>query len=152
MHTKLVAKLTGWFCANFALLGLTLTTAVAQPVPLVPRTQFWQYNDQSVDLGTAWSAKVYDDSTWSNGIPALGFRSLNNTNYPLPGGNIVRTLLRKVTPTNGAVNIMTFYFRTHFTFTNNPGGMTLTASNLIDDGAIFYINGREITRHDGHAQ
>src|ERR1041385_5243059 len=109
-------------------------------------TDLWKYNDQSIDLGTNWIATGYDDSSWSNGLSTLGFRALNTTNYMLPPPNFIRTLLRKVTPTNGAVNIMTFYFRTHFNFTNNPGSVELTASNLIDDGAIFYLNGRELKR------
>lgn len=106
----------------------------------------WKYNDESVDLGTAWLAPGYDDSAWSNGLPALGFRALGSTNYLLPFPNYIRTVPRKNTPTNAARNILTFYFRTHFTFTNKPGDVTLTASNLIDDGAVFYMNGRELTR------
>ncbi len=40
----------------------------------------------------------------------------------------------------------TFYFRTHFTFTTDPNIVTLTASNLFDDGAIVYLNGEELYR------
>jgi hypothetical protein len=65
---------------------------------------------------------------------------VTTTNY-VPG-----TTMRIRTPTNAARNIITYYFRTHFTFTNDPGGMILTASNLIDDGAVFYLNGRELPR------
>jgi hypothetical protein len=34
----------------------------------------------------------------------------------------------------------TYYFRTRFTFTNNPLGVALTFSNIVDDGAVFYLN------------
>src|SRR6185503_7714639 len=65
------------------------------------------------------------------------------TNVTATGTN---SFIRKSTPTNAALNIMTFYFRTHVILASNLSGAILTASNLIDDGAIFYINGREINR------
>ncbi len=145
MDTKILKKLARFCILSIALLGLTLHVS-AEPIALLSPTNFWKYNDESIDLGTGWIATNYNDSAWSNGLSALGFRSLGNTNYQLPPPNFIHTLLRKTTPTNAARNIMTFYFRTHLTFTNDPGGMTLTASNLIDDGAIFYINGRELER------
>jgi hypothetical protein len=40
----------------------------------------------------------------------------------------------------------TYYFRTHFTFTNSPVGVSLLFSNYLDDGAVFYLNGSEICR------
>lgn len=58
----------------------------------------------------------------------------------------IGSIIRKNTPTNVTQNIMTFYFRTHVVLQSNLSGAILTASNLIDDGAIFYINGRELER------
>ena len=47
---------------------------------------------------------------------------------------------------------MTYYFRTHFTlnptFTNAPSGSKIKISSIIDDGAVFYLNGGEIFRLD----
>ena len=43
---------------------------------------------------------------------------------------------------------ITYYFRTHFTFTNSLAGVTLIFSNYIDDGAVFYLNGAEIYRQN----
>ena len=153
------------------LLGLAMVFPLlgsAASVAFLTASNAWKYNDESVDLGTAWFAPGYNDSVWSNSLSAIGFRALNNGNYLLPPPNILRSVynitnyvtnatvvttnitlgsfIRKNTPTNAARNILTYYFRTHFTFTNKPGDVTLTASNLIDDGAIFYINGRELTR------
>ena len=42
--------------------------------------------------------------------------------------------------------VLTYYFRTHFTLTNDLEGISLVASNLIDDGAVVYLNGAEIYR------
>ena len=146
MQIEFVKRLSLLCCLGIILFGTVFSVTASEPFALISPTNFWKYNDESVDLGTGWIATNYNDSAWSNGVTAIGFRALNSTNYALPPPNFIHTLPRKVTPTNAGVNIMTFYFRTHFTFTNDPGGMTLTASNLIDDGAIFYINGRELTR------
>jgi hypothetical protein len=40
----------------------------------------------------------------------------------------------------------TYYFRTHFNLPASPGGVSLTFSNNVDDGAIFYLNGAELYR------
>ena len=52
------------------------------------------------------------------------------------------------TTTNAGMGhpFITYYFRTHFTWTNSPAGVTLTFSNYIDDGAAFFLNGVEINR------
>ncbi|HWN93928.1 MAG TPA: immunoglobulin domain-containing protein, partial [Methylomirabilota bacterium] len=171
MDTQFLEKLV-----RVCFLGIALCAgrfhAAAAPLALLSPTNLWKYNDQSIDLGSSWIATNYNDSAWSNSLTAIGFRSLNNEDYQLPPPNAIQStnsiystnyvtnmsvittnvtativsFIRKATPTNAARNIMTFYFRTHFTFTNDPGGMTLTASNLIDDGAIFYMNGRELKR------
>ena len=146
MQIQFLKKLSSLLCLGMAVFGATFQATADGPVALLSPTNFWKYNDESVDLGTGWIATNYNDSAWSNGFSALGFRSINNTNYQLPPPNFIRTLTRVRTPTNANLSIMTFYFRTHFTFTNDPTGMTLTASNLIDDGAIFYLNGYELTR------
>jgi len=40
----------------------------------------------------------------------------------------------------------TYSFRTHFKATDVSAGATLSVSAYIDDGAVFYLNGREIHR------
>jgi hypothetical protein len=42
--------------------------------------------------------------------------------------------------------MLTYYFRTTFNVTNAAGFTALTFSNLIDDGAVFYLNGVEVQR------
>jgi hypothetical protein len=41
---------------------------------------------------------------------------------------------------------VTYYFRTHFTFTNSLSGVSLLFDARVDDGAVFYLNGNEIYR------
>ena len=50
-------------------------------------------------------------------------------------------------PANGSgYPFTTYYFRTHFVFTNDPSGATLQLEVYVDDGAVFYLNGTEIYR------
>lgn len=43
--------------------------------------------------------------------------------------------------------IITYYFRTTFFVSNNPASITLSAANLLDDGAVVYLNGTEAYRY-----
>ncbi len=56
-------------------------TPVASPevnlavgVPYVTYGDVWKYNDKNVDLGTAWRAAAYDDSSWSARSRPVGIR------------------------------------------------------------------------------
>ena len=109
------------------------------PVGLVPPDQVWRYDDSSADLGTNWFNPAYDDTRWSNGPAVLGFP----LSEPLPPPYTVSTVLRKSVQ---GVQTLTYYFRTPVFVPRVLVGMTLTASNLIDDGAVFYLNGLEVGR------
>ena len=41
---------------------------------------------------------------------------------------------------------LTYYFRTTFAYTGGVSGASLTFSNILDDGAVYYLNGVEIAR------
>ena len=51
----------------------------------------------------------------------------------------------------------THYFRSQFQFTDNASSVQLRLNSIVDDGAVFYLNGQEIYRHNmpagpvGHA-
>jgi hypothetical protein len=49
-----------------------------------------------------------------------------------------------VDTTNSNRPYNTTYFRTHFNFTGSLVNLSLRATTMIDDGAIFYLNGHEI--------
>jgi len=40
----------------------------------------------------------------------------------------------------------TYYFRKHFDLTGSKTGLSLTLSNYVDDGAVFYLNDTELQR------
>jgi exopolysaccharide biosynthesis protein len=112
----------------------TFTTASFH-VPLVAFSNSWRYTTNNLN-GQNWSALNYDDSGWLGQGPALLYIENNLAveprNTPLPAAN--------------GVPFPTYYFRTRFTVTNDPVGLSLVFTNYVDDGAIFYINGVEVQR------
>jgi hypothetical protein len=106
----------------------------AQSTPIFGLSKSWRYLE-GVNLdGTNWTSPGYDDSAWPVGQGLLADESC--TCLPEP----IRTEL--IT----ANNRPTFYFRTTFDFAGNPASTSLTFTNLIDDGAVIYLNGVEIQR------
>src|SRR5207237_3663316 len=89
------------------------------------------YEQSGSDLGTAWRTPGYDDSAWPAG-PAFLYVSTNN----LP---VQKNTLLTLGPT-------TYYFRTAFVYTAAPPVLSLSLRYVIDDGAVFYLNGTEIKR------
>ncbi len=118
--------------------GYTVTTV---STPLVVMTNAWRYNPQGLPLGSGWSATNYDDTIadWPTGRGA--FYHGNPVSFSVP----INTTLNYTTPIQS-----TFYFRTHFGFsdTNVAAGFSLAMANLIDDGAVFYLNGQEVYRQN----
>lgn len=90
----------------------------------------WKYL-QGVNLdGTGWNQPAYDDSDWSAGLAALG---VENSALPHP---------LQTTLTHGYI---TYYFRKTFNF-SGQGGASIQLTTMIDDGAVFYLDGEEIHR------
>jgi hypothetical protein len=103
--------------------------------PMVPMAGVWKFNQAGIDLGATWRTRDYDDSSWPEG-KALFYSGA--AILPAP----------KATPlTPGRV---TYYFRSHFaldrSLSNNLAEMELKLAPIIDDGAVFYLNGTEILR------
>ncbi|HET7624048.1 MAG TPA: lamin tail domain-containing protein, partial [Verrucomicrobiae bacterium] len=97
---------------------------------LITMTNIWKYN-QSGDQGVAWRAADFNDASWNSGRALLFVESAA---MPAP----------KNTPLT--LGKTTYYFRTTFNFDGNPAGATLQISTVIDDGAVFYLNGQEVYR------
>lgn len=103
-----------------------------QTVTLIAMTNIWKYNATGTDFGTAWRETNYNDSAWPSGPALIGFETAT---LPFP------ILTRFTNP-----GFPTYYFRTQF---SAPAGITpssLLATFIIDDGAAFYLNGREVFR------
>ncbi|MDB6030621.1 MAG: metallophosphoesterase [Verrucomicrobiales bacterium] len=101
---------------------------------LLNLTNQWKYNQAGIDLGTSWRTTNYNDAAWASGRGLFYIETAS-----LPAAK--HTPLAFTNPRQ-----TTFYFRTHFQMPSNANAVVLTSSNLIDDGAVFYINGMEAAR------
>ncbi len=94
----------------------------------------WRYMQTSNLDGTTWKQPGYNDSAWPSGQGVLALEDCDCLPQP------IRTTLTLFT------NRLTHYFRTHFNFAGSTNGASLILSNLIDNGAVIYLNGTEIQR------
>ena len=99
--------------------------------PLFAVDSPWKYDDTGMDRGVGWRTSGYDDSGWASGA---GLFYHESATLPAP----------KNTPLTAGRN--TYYFRKPFTFTGDPSGVELSFNPILDDGAVFYLNGVEIHR------
>ena len=93
----------------------------------------WRYDDSGADRGTSWRDAGFDDSAWPTG-DGLFF----DEDGPLPAA--------KNTPL--APGQTTYYFRTSFEFAGNAQSVQLKIDSVVDDGAVFYLNGQELHRQN----
>ncbi|HEV7867268.1 MAG TPA: hypothetical protein VGO90_06270, partial [Chthoniobacteraceae bacterium] len=101
------------------------------PELLVARGAIWKYHDAGVDLGTAWTARAYDDSAWPAGPAQLGFGDDD-----------------EATPLVNDPARMTTYFRRSFVVDDARKFRTLIVRLLRDDGAVVWLNGVEVLRNN----
>jgi len=99
---------------------------------LVEINGLWRYY-QSGPLEASWKESAFNDSAWPQGR-ALLYRE--DAELPAPK-NTALTLGQS-----------TYYFRTQFELPSVPAGVTLKLSTIIDDGAVFYLNGKEVYRQN----
>jgi hypothetical protein len=107
--------------------------AVTSNSTVVSITGAWRFNDSGTNLGTAWRAPGYVDSAWSSGSGLFYF---NTGSLPAP------------TNTPVAPGQTTYYFRASFNFSGATSNVTLNLHCVVDDGAVFYLNGAEIYRQN----
>ena len=112
---------------------------------LLPIDATWRYNrnvtNEGLPTGWAMTTHPFDGDTWLQGPGLLGA-----TNRPdsLPAeletdfGDIRQSEPR----------VLTFYFETDFEFTGDPDAVDLQLDTVIDDGAVFYLNGQEVLRQN----
>lgn len=105
--------------------------AAFENLTLLPMDANWRYGQTGVAPPTTWMQPAFDDSSWPTGKALLYYESA-----ALPG------------PKNTQLTLgpMTFHFRTTFELASLPSEVELTLNHIIDDGAIVYLNGREVHR------
>jgi hypothetical protein len=98
----------------------------------IPRGSNWAVWDRGGDLGTAWRARVFDDSSWEVEHGPLGY-----------GENYVNLVSYGPSSTN---KYITTYFRTQFEVADPSTVVALAGELMYDDGLVVYLNGTEVTR------
>jgi hypothetical protein len=137
-YSVLVSNTLGVTTSSNAWLRISNTSSTLT-VPLISMSAPWRYQSNGTYLGTAWREWDYVDSTWPSGNGILAREDSGNANvFPYIGTPLSTSV--------GAKFITNFYFRAHFNITNRARLTSVLLSNVIDDGAITYFNGVEITR------
>lgn len=102
-------------------------------ITLVPAGAVWKYLDDGSNAGTAWRARTFDDSKWNQGGAQLGY-----------GDDDVLTKLNFGDDDQN--KIITYYFRHAFELGDPTGFLSLVLGVVRDDGAVVYLNGKEVFR------
>ena len=118
------------FAAAAAL--FSVSQAVSQDT-LVTKGAVWKYLDDGSDQGTAWRMPDFDDSQWKEGPAELGYGD----------GDEATVLSYGSDPNNKPI---TYYFRHRFTVDDSSRRPWLALHLLRDDGAVVYLNGKEVVR------
>ncbi len=115
------------------------STQAGPDLPLIAIGGTWRYNETGDDLGANWAASAHlvDNVDWFSG-PAL----LGHETTPAQIPEVIQTALEN--PVTNAV--VTYYFETDFEL--NAAQLAsvtgLEIRHVIDDGAVFYLNGVEV--------
>ena len=125
-------------------LGWSVLLALTTVAHALPTTNLvlaidgpWRYSAANVDAED-WTSPGYDDSAWAGPSNSLFFIE---TNPLIPAANNT-----SLPPRSGGGPLPCYYFRTAISVTNAEQAVSLNVSHLVDDGAIFYLNGVEIQR------
>lgn len=131
--------------------GSVVVTCFSNKV-LIAANATWKYLDDDTDVAAAYRVPTFDDSAWKTGTGVFdavraGAGSLGANCRDLVGGFTVNTCLILSNATLTA-DIPAAYFRTHFTLTADDVAKTtmLRLETVLDDGAAYYINGRQLTK------
>jgi hypothetical protein len=118
-----------------------MTESAHAPVTVRPVTlpygREWRYttNSQNANvLQAPWYAPGFDDSAWDAGPGPFGLESTAATLARLPAP------LATSLPLPSA-SFLTTYFRTTIDVPPVPAGSTLVLTHVVDDGAVFYVDG-----------
>lgn len=122
--------------------GFFTTTSYLETNGVVSLTDEWKSTTANLD-GTAWTTPEYNDANWDGpgaGLLWVDMRSSGPLAEVGPRGAQLAA-----DPSTGFPYI-TYYFRRHFHSSLAGPTASLAFSGFIDDGAVFYLNGREIHR------
>ena len=94
---------------------------------------YWKYDDNGAEPMAGWKALPYIDDGWKEGFSKFGYGDNDETTTVGFGGS-------------SSSKYITSYFRRRFHLNDPANYAGLTASLLVDDGAVIYLNGVEVQR------
>ena len=102
---------------------------------LIASNSVWKYLDNGSNQGTNWAQPGFSDADWASGPARLGY-----------GGDGEATTISY--GPNASAKYITTYFRKSFVVPPGGGGVytNLLFKMALDDGAVVYLNGRELYR------
>lgn len=118
-----------------ALPAVPAVPATYAKTPLVGPSDTWRYNAADENLPSGWAAQDHQAAAnWLSGTAPIGVATAT---LPIPLATIISPY---------ATSTVTCYFERDFNVTAPQLATThsLEISHLIDDGAIFYLNGVEL--------
>ena len=118
--------------------GLAATAIRSEAQLVQTHIQFnssWKYLATGAELGTVWRGIGYAEPGWSG--PGAGLLGQEDNLAPY----LIHVPQGIQTPVPISTVVTTFYFRTTFTFSGSTSGVSLYATNLVDDGCAIYLNG-----------
>jgi hypothetical protein len=129
-HPSLASAPTAFTFGGFASGTQTNTT----PLATIDNATLWRFNRSGIYPGTDWIQLTFNDSTWPQGAALIG--------YAKAGSNLPEPIRTQITNYTSAVTA--YYFRYKFQFNGDPQTTTLQLTHVIDDGAVFYLNGKKL--------
>ena len=115
-------------------------TITAANLSLMNFSHVWKYNQTTNLDGVLWQGTNYSDATWPSGPGLLAFENNSTLN------SLIQTpLASPESPAPGLTSGHAYYFRTTLNLTNHLAAYTISATAYLDDGAIVYVNGQEVS-------
>lgn len=130
-----------------SLFGLIIQTvpSVAAIDTLIGTNSIWRYLDNGSDQGTNWITPSFNDTAWKSGPAELGYGDATG-NPPRPEATVVEDNATPGYNAGDTDRYITTYFRRAFTVAT-PGDYAVVQLRVLrDDGAVVYLNGREVFR------
>ena len=111
----------------------------ATSVELVGANAVWRFNEAGEDLGSSWAQSTHPvGGNWESGAAIIAY----DPGFPYP----IATPLDA--PGSNSPYVITYYFETELLLSSQQAADlgTLELTHLVDDAAVFYLNGTEIHR------
>ncbi|MFS3127858.1 hypothetical protein ACLM5J_05590 [Nocardioides sp. Bht2] len=139
-----------------ALTGLAISApaTAADDVPLVGATTSWRYLQNDTFPGGAeplsWTLPQFDDAAWLSGRGTFGGKISSGVQSPVYDAANTATNQLEMNAPGASTRVRTYFFRADFELSPQQiADIAVVRGKLsFDDGAVVYVNGQEVGRHD----